>query len=656
MKKYLILSVGLFFWANYLFAQKNYTIDSLQQILKKTKIDTIKIKLLNEIALHNIYVNIFDAKKNAETALALAKKIKFEVGIAQTYITFAHIYYTQGNHKQSIENALDALRMFEKLGNQLGVANGYNILGITYIEQRNYTEAEKVLRQALDIYKNLDDKNKTAIALGNLGLIFAEQETYKTAQKYYLESLTIYRQNKDSIGISTMLNNLADCQMRQKNFSTALRYFEEAKAISQQINDQEGIIIINIGIGETYLMQNKLLEAEAFLLQAWQLAKKLQITSQEIYVLKTLSELATQKADFKQAFDYYQKYTTLKDSLQGKENLEKIAQMQTFYELEKREKENLALKQEQMDKNIIISNQRTVVIVFGVFLLLQLVFLILLYRANQFRKRVNQELSEKNEEISMFVEELRIKNDEIDRHREELADINQVKDKLFSIVAHDFRGPLNSLQGVLNLLTGGHLSENEVQYLLKGLADKVNDTQNLLENLLNWAKTQMQGIEINPEVFELNKIVNETVNVLKPIAEHKEVNIEIKPQPTIEVKADIDAIRLIIRNLISNAIKFTPNGGQVTIDAKVIDNQYVKVLISDNGVGIPTEKQNQLFDIKTHFTSYGTNHEKGTGLGLLLVKDFVQLNQGELGLESQENQGSTFYFTIPLAINSSGSF
>jgi two-component system, sensor histidine kinase and response regulator len=463
-----------------------------------------------------------------------------------------------------------------------------------------------------------------AVSLGNLGIIFGDQKEYKTAQKYYLEALTIYRQDRDSLGISTMLNNLADCQMHQKNFDTALRYFAEAKAISQKINDQEGLVIVDSGIGETYLRQHKLAEAEAILRQALQSAQEMQITPQEIFILSLLSEIATQKNDFKQAFDYYKKHAKLKDSLQGKESLEKIAQMQTFYELEKREKENLALRQEQLDKNLIISNQQTVVLVFGIFLLLQLVFLILLYRANQFRKRANQELSEKNEEISMFVEELRAKNEEIDRRREELTDINEVKDKLFSIVAHDFRGPLNSLQGVLTLLNSGHLSESEVQYLLKGLADKVNDTQNLLENLLNWAKTQMQGIEINPEVF--------------------------KPKPIAQVKADIDTIRLIIRNLISNAIKFTHRGGQVIIDVQNLDNQYVKVLISDSGIGISPEKQSQLFNLKTHFTSYGTDNEKGTGLGLLLVKDFVQLNQGELGLESQENQGSIFYFTLPLAI------
>jgi tetratricopeptide (TPR) repeat protein len=151
MKKGLISVVWLFFWANCLFAQKHTTIDSLQQVLKKTKIDTAKIQLLNEIALQNTYVDLVAAKQDAETALALAQKIKYELGIAHTYITFAHIYYTQGNHKQSIEDVLNALRIYEKSGNQLGIAAGNNLLGIIYIDQKNYADAQKVLYQALNI-------------------------------------------------------------------------------------------------------------------------------------------------------------------------------------------------------------------------------------------------------------------------------------------------------------------------------------------------------------------------------------------------------------------------------------------------------------------------------------------------------------------------
>ncbi|MCU0445416.1 MAG: tetratricopeptide repeat protein [Microscillaceae bacterium] len=649
MNKYLISIILCFFGLSIGLAQKHKTIDSLQKKLNSKIPDTTKVSVLNKLALNYSYVNLVDAKKNAESALALAQKIKFAPGVAQSYLSLTHIYYTQGNQKMTIDNAFKALKIYEKLADSVGVAGVNNILGVSYIDQKEYTKAEKVIRKSLDLYKTLNDKGKTAVALGNLGIIFSDQKEFKVAQKYHLEALNLYRQIKDTVGISTMLNNLADCQMRLKNYEVAFKYFNEARKLSEMVNDQEGIVIVKIGIAETYLKQNQLANAESLLLDALKLSREIDIPAQEIYILKILSEVYIQKNDFKQALDYFQKYTTLKDSLQGKENLEKIAQMQTFYELEKKEKENLALKQQQIEKNTIISNQRILMWIFGVFVFIQLVLLRLLYRANQSRTRANEELLEKNEEISMFAEELRTKNDEIDRHREELTEINEVKDKLFSIVAHDFRGPLNSLQGVLSLLNAGHLSESEVQYLLNGLTDKVNDTQNLLENLLNWAKAQMQGIEMSPEDFELNRVVNETINVLNPIAKHKNVSLENQIKQTIRVYADDNATRLIIRNLISNAIKFTPNEGKVLISAEIIDQTRVKIAVRDTGVGISPDKQAQLFNIKTHFTSYGTNNEKGTGLGLLLVKDFVQLNEGELGLESHENQGSTFYFTLPLA-------
>jgi PAS domain S-box-containing protein len=228
----------------------------------------------------------------------------------------------------------------------------------------------------------------------------------------------------------------------------------------------------------------------------------------------------------------------------------------------------------------------------------------------------------------------------------ELEDLNKLKDKLLSIVSHDFRSPLNSLRGTLSLFLNGVISNDELGKLTESLMEKLDNTYNLLENLLNWAKSQMQGTKVYIKEINLKSISEDCVGLLSPIAEKKLVKINNNIGYRSKAMADNEMIKLVMRNLISNAIKFSSAGDQIELDARV-NCEKIIVSIQDSGTGISNENQDRIFRPE-NFSTVGTSNEAGMGLGLLLCKDFVEKNGGKIWFESEFEKGSTFYFTLPL--------
>ena len=255
-------------------------------------------------------------------------------------------------------------------------------------------------------------------------------------------------------------------------------------------------------------------------------------------------------------------------------------------------------------------------------------------------KTQKQQIEEKNRTLADL-------NKEISNQKHDLEELNQIKDKLFSIISHEFRSPLNSLKGTLALLMAGILSEDELQTLSRDLTDKINNTSIFLDNLLNWAKSQMHGIEAKPAEVDLQMLVNENIKLLVTQADKKEIALVNKIHEPLLAFTDPNMMNLVLKNLISNAIKFSLRGGAVEIEAK--ENEHkITVSISDHGIGMPEENIKKLFELET-FTTRGTANEKGTGLGLFISKNFIETNGGKIWINSKEGLGSTFSFTVPLA-------
>ncbi len=238
---------------------------------------------------------------------------------------------------------------------------------------------------------------------------------------------------------------------------------------------------------------------------------------------------------------------------------------------------------------------------------------------------------------------------EIKEKNERLQTLNDEKDKFFSIIAHDLRSPFTSIRSLSIILDEAIETKNfeEAKQFSEMITQLANNATDLLGNLMEWARSQTGRMEYNPENFEITSLINEISIFFNLNAEQKSIEL-IKQFPhNISVFADKAMISTVLRNLISNAIKFTRPGGNITISAEIVQNE-IQVLISDNGVGIHEKALNKIFQISGKYSTKGTQNELGTGLGLILCKEFIEKHQGKIWVESELEKGSKFYFTLPL--------
>ncbi len=231
-----------------------------------------------------------------------------------------------------------------------------------------------------------------------------------------------------------------------------------------------------------------------------------------------------------------------------------------------------------------------------------------------------------------------------------LSELNATKDRFFSIIAHDLKSPFSNVISLSEMLAEqiNNKEYDDLENLASLIQQSVQKASGLLSNLLEWAQAQTGKISFNPAEFELKQSITETTELLKNVAGEKNIRISANYPKNVKVFADKKMVNTVLRNLVSNAIKFTPSGGQIAIGTETEENR-VLISVSDNGIGMDEESMHKLFKIEyQHFTP-GTQKETGTGLGLLLCKEFVDLNNGEIWVESSPGKGSTFYFTLPLA-------
>jgi signal transduction histidine kinase len=266
-----------------------------------------------------------------------------------------------------------------------------------------------------------------------------------------------------------------------------------------------------------------------------------------------------------------------------------------------------------------------------------------LEKENQRAKQA--ELEREHEEKKRLEEEVKIRTLEIKQQNLELEEVNHVKDKLLSVVSHDIRGPLGSLHLALNLVKSGSLSAEEFQKITEGLESRLTQTTEFIDNLLQWAKLQMKGETFEPDRLDLSKLAEESARLVEPDCTQKNIRLENHIHGNLYAYADLNMIRSVFRNLLTNAIKFTKPNGTISISAYGLDEKIV-LSVADSGVGIPEKNRSKMFTIASVATQ-GTKQEKGTGLGLVLCKEFVEKNGGNIWFESQQGKGTTFFFSVP---------
>lgn len=630
-------------------------IDSMLRELPRVTNDTIKIALLHELAYAYYEVEPESTLRYARQALTLSLRRNNLTHISRSYNLIGIYYDVTGDYTQALHYYFQSLQYAEKAQSPAMMSNVYNNIGLIHQSTSNYPLSLKYFENSLETARKAGKTSERYLAYtyNNLGRSYQELAQYEPARKAYLEASRLNELYHDSVGIAENHIRISSLYSKLNNFTLSLSAAQKANRIARQLGNNRMIADALDNMGIAYGKMKNFEAANKSFQQAFAIAQAIQARDIKLSVLLHHSQAAEQQGDYLHALTYFRNYESLKDSLFSVKKSEQITRMQTQYETNRKEQENQLLRAANEKKQAVIRQQQYSVITVAAVVLLLVGVSVVLYLSNQQKRKHNQllrqqqlEISEKNTQLVKLNKEITQQSEAIQAQNGQLGQLNQIKNQLISIISHDVRAPLNSIQGMLALLKAHALNPEEVQFFTSQLESEVQHTSLLLNNLLDWTRSQMEGFRANPVPVSLQAITAENCQLLHAAAAKKGVFLQNQVDASSVAYADPDMVKAVIRNLAGNAIKFCQPGRQVVLSAYQQIGQ-IQFSVRDTGVGIKTEDIVRLFN-GGNFTTLGTQREKGTGMGLQLCKDLVEKNGGSIWVESEPGKGSTFSFTLPL--------
>ncbi|MEL6535628.1 MAG: ATP-binding protein [Bacteroidota bacterium] len=573
----------------------------------------------------------FDASQLVES------KKNLEYFVIQNAI--AHTYQQVGEYAQALEILVNTELALEREGHKTALAQTQLELGLLYTQLNQLEIANSKLESALSTFRdnsNYEKQGDTWLALAQAHQTAGE---WHLADSAYQLAITAYQQGPYPQGLGRAHLGKGQVDTQSRNYEDARTAWQSANGFFSEIGDLAGLAQVQIQLGALERTSGNYPEANRHFKASLEYALAVNDRRMVKNGYESLYNLSLASGDLEAAEEYKELFVAIGEFVFMEENQREIAKLQAQNDLERKELELKNLRQERELQELQLKQRNGER---NQLFLLTMVLLMLAGAGFYFYIRIRR---------SNLA--LRNTNNQIHSQNEELEELNNTKDKFFSIIAHDVKGPLSSLRSFANLLIKytDSLSKEEIQNLATDLDNSLKNLFSLLENLLTWARSQTGSLEFNPTSWELKKVIEETTEVLQPTAEKKNIQLSYQLPSTSEVIADRNMITTVIRNLISNALKFTEANGEV----KVLVEPYVdafEIAVIDNGVGMPTEIKQKLFKVGEKVTQKGTANEKGTGLGLILCKEFVEKNQGSIWVESEPDKGSTFRFTLPVSTTS----
>ncbi len=595
------------------------------------------------------YLNAIDNyTKSKDLYIALSDTL----GIAKINNSIGLIEIARGNYDKGLQFSLSAIEILEKRDLKEELCDAYRNLATAYDKMEAYDLAITFYKKTLDLEQSLGKDEEIIQTNKSLGDLFYNKKEYQKAI-YYFNNVLASIDTSDTILRGDVLTKIGSSYLSLNNLDQAKEYITQGLRLNRRLNNDHGILIGLNTSGELYLRERKPIVAERLLYEATTLARTVQDEEQLIKNYDLRAKLDSVENNFKLAYIWQRRHYELKNKV------------------EKQQQKNASAKEKETEKNPAIvpvensdlnttsnaANQALIsqheeekkasqeqidrlnLIFYSLLLALLVVstFLILIYLKRNNSIKYTKELEDKNKQIN-------IQNEAILDQTKNLEDINKVKDKLFSIVSHDLKDSLTSIKGFIDLLKDGSLSKDEFNHLLPELSENANNASLLLFNLLNWSKSQMQSLESKPSLFDVQEVFLDKLKLIEQKTEKKNIKIEDNSLHDF-IYADRSMVEIIVQNLLTNAVKFCKSGDTITIQNHISNGQSL-ISIGDTGVGISKENQDQLFKSNT-FTTIGTKNEKGTGLGLTICKELVELNHGKIWVESTEEVGSTFYIELP---------
>jgi Signal transduction histidine kinase len=547
--------------------------------------------------------------------------------MGSSYSMMGTIFRVNGLYDRAIEYIINARLNYEKANSQEGKAWSSYILGRIYADLKLLGKGKEYFQEALAIYSNLanidGNKEGVAICMEQMGLLSWEVNDFQEAKTNINKALEIYTEKGSKYGLASTNKDLGIVEYSMGNYKVAEAYLNKALKISSEIGEKLGIATIYEYLGLCSIGEGKVVEGLGSLKKGLSIATDNNQRRLQLNIYAKLTEVYLKLNDTKNAIESQNKQIEIQNLiLSGAANI-KIEQLQAIYEIDKKNGLIVELEKQNEINALTIRQHKTsqLIMIVGIFIVV--VILAIVYWFNIKIRQKNAQLRE----------------------------ANAAKDKLFAIIAHDLRGPTGNLTYFLEHIKDsfGDFSPEELKKILESLYQSAENVNILLENLLIWAQSQLNKLEIKRKKYDLGEIIDESLKGISLSAKGKDITLKFDNKEELEVFVDRNMVETVLRNLYSNSIKFTRRGGWVTVKTEKKDDKYVQISIADNGVGIEKEALSKIFDINSNIHTPGTENEKSTGLGLILVKDFVEKSGGTISVESKVGQGTTVSFTLPLS-------
>lgn len=619
------------------------------EIASKNEYTAEQSRALYHTGIARVYRGDFDmAIRNLQQALQLATNSLDSLGMAKIYGGIAFAYKRVGLYENSLEYYLKSLDVTEQIGDLGAVAYMLNNIGNIHYTMNNYDLALNYYNRALSKMELVGDEMGIPFALNNIGNVYKNLGNYDSAMFYYNNSLILKVEINDTWGAGSTLNNMGKVSYSLGKYRLAEEYFQRSTRLMMDAGDKYKYTEACIDLAKTYLKLGKYESARDKINECRQLTGELGSSQLMLELYRTLADYHKATGNPAQSNEYLERIIKLNDSLSKQEISTRIAEIQNVYELEKKDQQIQVLKKDQQINVLKLHRQETLR---NFLIMIALIFLLsgfMIYREYRKKTIAHREIKKINSELEEQKEKISLQNDEIRLQRDELERLNNTKDKLFSIISHDLKSPFNALLGFSYLLNNDYdsMQEEERKEIIGYINQAIHDTYSLTQNLLYWARSQTGGIKIRKEPFDLKNLILEVTDTLRPSADKKNIDIELENTESLEVSADRNLLDIVVRNLVSNSIKFTEDDGKISL-AYYTSNSNLKIIIEDTGIGIPKDKLDKLFKTGESVSTKGTKKEAGTGLGLIVCKEFVEMHGGELKIKSEVGKGTTALISLP---------
>jgi signal transduction histidine kinase len=615
---------------------------------------------------------------NQAKTIAEKNNIKQLTSEALTYI--GKYYRVKGNFEHAMSYFQRALEIARSVNDYKQIAFTLNTEGKYYIGEGNLTSALQCYQEAYSASEKVNDKLLLADVCNHLGGLYLLTDQYEKSLSFHRKALSFRDNMNNPEGMAKSFNNIGKAYLELDKTDSALIYFKQSYYLCKQTGYKKGLVKALTNLGKVYSLQNNAVKSEQLLLQAFGISKKAGYSlgiaesgqalgnlyktygstdkAQSYYEISLASlknldfdelmqinyqglyDCLKAKGDFKNALQYHELLLETGKKLLNVENHRQLAILQITYNSERKEKDFQVLHKDNELKAMAIKRKNT--FLWLILALLCSSILLCLYIYNRFYSKIkaNRKLEELNSKIT-------IQNKALEKLNQELNIANEEKDKLFSIIAHELRNPLYWFQNLAEVLSKNYraMKPDKIQKSLLALDESAKNAFHLMDNLLHWSRSRLNRIKPIKAKYPLVSIIKESLKLYGTIIQYKEMELKISIPDSIEVYADSDLLCCVIRNLVSNAIKFTPAKGIISIDCSE-GTEFVNVIVSDTGTGIALKNLAVIFKSNYHISNPGLMQEKGSGLGLKLCKEFVELNGGDIWVTNNGKKGTRFMFTV----------